>query len=68
MKLQARRVSTALALGIVAAIAMSSIAHPQSNPYHLVQNWAKLPQGRVFGSVIAVDVDRQGNVWAFERG
>src|SRR5207244_6571151 len=32
-----------------------------------VQNWAKLPQGRAFGSVIAVDVDRQGNVWAFER-
>ena len=67
MKLQARRVSAALALGIVAAIAMSSIAHAQSNPYHLVQNWAKLPQGRAFGSVIAVDVDRQGNVWAFER-
>src|SRR5205814_293063 len=31
------------------------------------ENWAKLPQGRAFGSVIAVDFDRQGNVWAFER-
>src|SRR3989475_1255212 len=67
MKLQAGRASTALALGIVAVMAMSGSAHSQSNPYRLVENWAKLPQGRAFGSVIAVDVDRQGNVWAFER-
>src|SRR5439155_17120704 len=67
MKLQAGRASTALALGIVAVRAMPGSAHSQSNPYRLVENWAKLPQGRAFGSVIAVDVDRQGNVWAFER-
>jgi len=42
-------------------------ARAQSNPYHLVENWAQLPAGRTFGAVIAVDVDRQGNVWAFER-
>jgi len=67
MKLQAGRASTALALGIVAVMAMSGSAHAQPNPYRWVQNWAKLPQGRAFGSVIAVDVDRQGNIWAFER-
>src|SRR5213594_535938 len=67
MKLQAGRASTALALGIVAVMAMSGSVHSQSNPYRLVENWAKLPQGRAFGAVIAVDADRQGNVWAFER-
>src|SRR5213594_2082069 len=67
MKLQAGRASTALALGIVAVMAISGTARGQSNPYHRVDNWAKLPAGRTFGAVIAVDVDRQGNVWAFER-
>jgi sugar lactone lactonase YvrE len=67
MKLQAGRVSLVLALSIVAVIAMSGSGHAQSNPYHLDENWAKLPQGRAFGSVIAVDVDRQGYIWAFER-
>jgi streptogramin lyase len=53
---------------ILSAGAMSGAgAFAQSNPYHLVENWAKLPQGRTFGAVIAVDVDRRGNVWAFER-
>src|SRR5262249_24838224 len=67
MKPQGGRISIALALAIVAVMALSESTRAQSNPYYLVGNWAKLPQGRVFGSVIAVDVDRQGNVWAFER-
>ena len=44
-----------------------SAARAQSNPYHLAENWAKLPEGRKFGAVIGVAVDRGGNVWAFER-
>jgi len=56
-----------LAAAIVGMIAMLGTARAQSNPYHLVENWAQLPAGRTFGAVIAVDVDRQGNVWAFER-
>ena len=64
----AGRARITLALAIVAVIAMSGKdAGAQSNPYHLVENWAKLSPGRTFGSVIAVDVDRKGNIWAFER-
>jgi len=38
------------------------------NPYHVVDNWAKLPQGRVWGMAIGVDVDRDGtSVWVFDR-
>src|SRR6059036_493317 len=44
-----------------------SAARAQSNPYHLVEYWAKLPQGRKFGAVIGVAVDRGGNVWAIDR-
>jgi streptogramin lyase len=68
MKPQAGRVRLTLAVAIVAVIAMSGRqASAQSNAYRLVENWAKLPEGRTFGSVIGVDVDRNGNVWAFER-
>ena len=67
MKPQATRVRIPLAAAIVGMIAMLGTARAQSNPYHLVENWAQLPAGRTFGAVIAVDVDRQGNVWAFER-
>jgi NHL repeat len=38
------------------------------NPYHLVEHWASLPEGRSFGQVIGVKIDRDGkSVWAFER-
>lgn len=39
----------------------------QDNPYRLEQGWAKYPAGRKWGSTSAVDVDREGNIWAFER-
>jgi len=39
-----------------------------SNPYHVVDNWAKLPEGRHWGMAIGVDVDRDGtSVWVFDR-
>src|SRR5271166_4276949 len=38
------------------------------NPYHVVDNWAKLPQGRAWGMAIGVDIDRDGtSVWVFDR-
>jgi hypothetical protein len=38
------------------------------NPYHVVEHWAKLPEGRVWGQAIGVDIDRDGtSVWVFDR-
>ena len=37
-------------------------------PYKVVANWAQLPKGMNFGEASGVDVDRQGNVWVFNRG
>src|ERR1700682_3127705 len=37
-------------------------------PYHAVEGWAKLPDGWNFGETSGVDVDKNDNVWAFNRG
>jgi len=37
-------------------------------PYHVVPDWAKLPEGWNFGEVAAVDVDKADNVWVYNRG
>jgi streptogramin lyase len=39
----------------------------QPNPYRTMENWAKLPEGRPWGSTAGVDVDRHGNIWVAER-
>jgi streptogramin lyase len=40
--------------------------HP--NPYQSVLGWAKLPDGRAWGSTSAVEVDRDGrSIWVAER-
>src|SRR5437016_12360455 len=68
MKSRANRVRLALVTTVISIIAIAGIdARGQSDPYHLVENWAKLPEGRKFGAVIGVGVDRGGNVWAFDR-
>jgi hypothetical protein len=39
------------------------------NPYRAIENWAKLPEGRTWGSTNAVDIDRDGvSVWVATRG
>jgi sugar lactone lactonase YvrE len=40
----------------------------QPNPYRVVANHFKLPEGRSMGSTAAIDIDRDGrSVWVFER-
>lgn len=40
---------------------------PNPNPT-VVKNWAKLPDGREWGSTAGVDIDpHDGNVWAYDR-
>jgi streptogramin lyase len=40
----------------------------QDNPYRTVEGWAKMPEGRSWGSTSAVDVDRDGrSIWVGER-
>lgn len=37
-------------------------------PHKVVKDWAKLPKGWNFGECSGVAVDRQDNVWVFNRG
>jgi streptogramin lyase len=68
MKLQANRTGYAVAAAIAATIMMSGAgAQTLPNPYRAVEDWAKLPDGRTWGSTSAVDVDHDGNVWVAER-
>ncbi len=62
------RVRIVLAAAVLVVLAGSGReAIAQSNPYRLVSNWAELPAGRTFGSVIGAGVDPAGNIWAFDR-
>jgi hypothetical protein len=62
------RVRRMLIIAIVAVIAVCEAAgHAQENPYRTVEGWAKLPEGRTWGSTAAVDVDANDHIWVFER-
>lgn len=37
------------------------------NPYQTVENWAKLPEGRMWGSTAGVAIGPNGNIWVAER-
>ena len=65
--LQARSFTRAL-VTVIAMLLLSGIeAQAQPNPYKVVEGWPTLPAGRTWGAVGAVDIDRNGTVWVFER-
>jgi len=67
----------AFSLAVVAAMAITAVAaqaqvsaptNSAPNPYHAVENWGKLPEGRAWGSTSGVDIDPDGSsVWVAER-
>jgi DNA-binding beta-propeller fold protein YncE len=57
-------VAAALAFG--AAVAQDVNSAP--NGYRVIDNWAQLPPGRVWGMAIGIDIDHDGkSVWVFDR-
>src|SRR3954464_1281649 len=60
-------------LALVALATTPLPAQPQptnslANPYETIVGWAKLTEGRTWGSLSAIDVDRDGvSVWVAER-
>ena len=60
--------ATAAVLDIAGAQAQTDDPNSAPNPYHVVNDWAKLPEGRRWGMAIGVDVDRDGtSVRVFDR-
>ena len=69
-----RYVRRSLAPPLLAALALAGgqvqADDPNSapNPYHVVDHWAKLPEGRAWGQPIGVEIDRDGtSVWVYDR-
>ena len=56
----------ALSIG-TANTAVNAEPNSQPNPYRTIENWAKLPEGRVWGQTATVDIDRDGGIWVIER-
>src|SRR6267154_1616316 len=68
------RVTALLGVAIVASAVISPVGagaqdvNNVPNPYRAVENWAQLPEGRVWGQAISVDIDRDGkSIWVFDR-
>jgi DNA-binding beta-propeller fold protein YncE len=54
--------------GVVSAQADMAPTNSLANPYRTIEGWARMPQGRSFGSSSAVDVDVDGvSIWVAER-
>jgi len=66
-------IATALLLFLAAASGAQAQAPADAarnsypNPYRTIANWAKLPEGRIWGAAAGIDVDRQGHIWVAER-
>jgi sugar lactone lactonase YvrE len=56
------------AVAIAQAPADSQPTNSNPNPYQTVSDWAKLPEGRTWGSTSAVEIDKDGKtIWVAER-
>jgi len=63
---------TALALAGGRAYPQSDVVDPAQNNLPnpnptVIKNWAKLPDGRTWGSTAGVDIGPDGQVWAYDR-
>jgi sugar lactone lactonase YvrE len=59
-------IAFAVVLGAIVSISRAD-AQTAPNLYRVAEGWAKLPEGRTWGGTGAVDVDRNGHIWVFER-
>ncbi len=61
-------VSLCLCVSFVYAQGSVQPTNSQPNPYQTVTDWAKLPEGRTWGSTSAVEVGKDGkSIWVAER-
>ena len=66
-----RLLGTLLALAPLVSVAAQAGGGPVNqapNPYRTIEGWARLPEGRAWGSTSAVEIDRDGrSIWVAER-
>lgn len=62
--------SAATVMAVSGLLAQSAVAptNDAPNPYTTVEDWAKMPAGRTWGSTSAVEIDKDGkSIWVAER-
>jgi streptogramin lyase len=60
--------ATMIIAAAVSLAAQSAPVNDAPNPYRTVENWAQLPEGRMWGSLSAVEIDKDGkSIWVAER-
>jgi streptogramin lyase len=67
-----KRTLTVALVGVVAGLAGAQTTvepvNSRPNPYQTVEGWAKMPEGRTWGSTSAVEIDPDGtSIWVAER-
>jgi DNA-binding beta-propeller fold protein YncE len=68
MARSSHRLPTALTCALTCALAaVATGAAAQPNPYRTIAGWLDAPQGRMLGSISAIDADSAGNLWIAER-
>jgi hypothetical protein len=63
----ARLRATALACFVALPLSGLTTTQPSRSSYREVPNWAKLPEGRIWGHVFGVGIDSHNNVWVLDR-
>ena len=59
---------SAAALQAQQGVPQSEPTNKAPNPYQTIVGWAKMPEGRTWGSTSAVDIDKDGvSIWVAER-
>ena len=58
----------ALSVSAVTAYAQTDASATSQEPYTVVEDWPKLPDGFEMGEAAGVGVDSHGHVWVFHRG
>src|SRR5437867_9542994 len=63
--------TTAVVVVLMAQMAFAQAGGPTNSlpsPYESVKDWAKMPEGRTWGSTSAVEIDKDGkSIWVGER-
>ena len=61
------RIPACFAVASVAALTLTAQAQDFGPAWRMTDNWGQLPDGVVWGQIISVEVDGEGNVYAFHR-
>ena len=61
------RIPACFAVACVAALTLTAKAQDIGPSWRMTDDWAQLPEGVVWGQIISVEVDGEGNVYAFHR-